>query len=334
MDLLHRPRMIRLASPPYTGRELRWIADSYEQAQRVRVQTGERIRAVLQGRDETWGAQNVATGDADSVLATIKKGDTLGPVTLLGQAYKWHWELEREMFRALGDCLQTHPAWPWISQIKGIGPTLAGKLLARLRIEEADTPSAFWAYCGLATVPGTEYRCSTCGLSVGFPASYQVSGTHQQLGSKRKCVGRLEVASGPDDGTRVAQPSATRGMTAPYDRRAKQVCYLIGTAFLKAGGPYEEFYRRQRAKLDVERPGWATVRKHLTCLRKAEKLFLSHLWLVWREAVGLPITMPYIMREEQGFIAPEEMTGPSSTPRLSRSSAHQKLPSRSAMQPV
>jgi len=82
--------MIRLASPPYTGRELRWIADSHEQAQRVRVQTGERIRAVLQGRDETWGAQNVATGDADSVLATIKKGDTLGPVTLLGQAYKWH----------------------------------------------------------------------------------------------------------------------------------------------------------------------------------------------------------------------------------------------------
>jgi hypothetical protein len=119
-------------------------------------------------------------------------------------------------------------------------------------------------------------------------------------------------------------------MTAPYDRRAKQVCYLIGTAFLKAGGPYEEFYRRQRAKLDVERPGWATVRKHLTCLRKTEKLFLSHLWLVWREAVGLPITLPYIMREEQGFIAPEEMTGRASTARVSR----RTHTTRPVMQPV
>jgi hypothetical protein len=36
---------------PDVQRELRWIADSYEQAQRVRIQTGERIRALLQGRD-------------------------------------------------------------------------------------------------------------------------------------------------------------------------------------------------------------------------------------------------------------------------------------------
>jgi hypothetical protein len=326
--------MINFTSPPYTGRELRWIADSYEQVQRVRVQTGERIRAVLQGRDETWGAERSVAENPDSVLTSIKKGDTLGPVTLLGQAYKWHWDLEREMFRALGECLQPHPAWPWLSLVKGIGPTLAGKLLARLRIEEAATPSAFWAYCGLATVPGIEYRCGTCGLSVGFPASYQVSGTHQQLGSRRKCPGKLEVARGPDEGTRVAQPSATRGMSAPYDRRAKQVCYLIGSAFLKAGGPYEEFYRRQREKLEEERPGWTTVRKHLTCLRKTEKLFLSHLWLVWREAAELPTTVPYAMREEAGFIAPEEMTGQISTPRLSRQRALQTHSKRPAMQPA
>jgi hypothetical protein len=31
------------------GSELRWIADAYEQTQRVRIQTGERIRAVVQG---------------------------------------------------------------------------------------------------------------------------------------------------------------------------------------------------------------------------------------------------------------------------------------------
>lgn len=307
--------MIRLASPSYTGRELRWIADSFEQAQRLRVRTGEQIRAVLHGRDEAWQVELDGTEDASATLAEIRKGGTPGPVPLLGHAYHLHWSLEQKMLRALGECLQAHPVWPWLSQVKGIGPSLAGKLLARLCVEEADTPSAFWAYCGLATVPGTEYQCTTCGLVVGFPVSYHVTGTHQQLGSKRRCTGTLQRARGPEDGARVAQPSPGRGVKSPYDRRAKQVCYLIGTAFLKAGGPYEQFYRRQRAKLETERPGWASIRQHLTCMRKTEKLFLSHLWLVWRKAVCLPTTSPYALNTEAGFISPEQMVGPDTAER-------------------
>ena len=317
--------MIKLASPSYTGRELRWIADSFEQAQRIRVQTGEQIRAVLQGRDESWAVEMPVCEDPNSMLAAIRKGDTLGPVALLGRAYKCHWDIEREMLQALGECLHAHPAWPWLAEVKGIGPSLGGKLLARLRVEEADTPSSFWAYCGLATVPGIEYRCEQCELSVGFPTTYQVSGSHQQLGSKRKCTGKLQPVRGPEDGARVAQPGPGRGTRSPYDRRAKQVCYLIGAAFLKAGGPYEQFYRRQRAKLDAERPGWTTIRKHLTCMRKTEKLFLAHLWLVWREAVRLPITDPYGVEDDLGFIAPEEMIGNGASvapsPRIMRRSA-------------
>lgn len=299
--------MIRLASPSYTGRELRWIADSFEQAQRHRIRLGEQLRAVLQGRDESWRLSPSDMGAPDAILAAIRKGETLGPVSLLGHAYQTHWKLEQQMLRALGACLEVHPAWPWLSQVKGVGPSLAGKLLARLSVDAADTPSAFWAYCGLATVPGSEYRCTACGLAVGFPASYQVSGTHQQLGSTRRCPGRLECVRGPEDGARAAQPSPGRGVHSPYDRRAKQVCYLIGTAFLKAGGPYEQFYRRQRAKLDADKAGWTPIRKHLTCLRKTEKLFLAHLWLVWREALRLPTTRPYALSTEAGFISPDQM---------------------------
>lgn len=41
--------------------------------------------------------------------------------------------------------------------------------------------------------------------------------------------------------------------------------------------------------------------------RKVAQLFLSHLWLVWREYEGLPVTMPWILREGTGhttFIEP------------------------------
>ncbi len=34
--------------------------------------------------------------------------------------------------------------------------------------------------------------------------------------------------------------------------------------------------------------------------QKAAKLFLSHLWVVWREAEGLPTTDPYVIAKGGG----------------------------------
>ncbi|HEV2131791.1 MAG TPA: hypothetical protein VGR27_11840 [Longimicrobiaceae bacterium] len=283
---------------------MRWIADAYEQAQRVRVQTGERIRAVLQARDETWHSDEPATGDAETVLKQIRSGKSEGPVPLLGRTYRRHWEAEQEMAQAMRQALQDHPAWPWLSGVRGIGPTLAGKLVARLDATRAETPSAFWAYCGLATVPGVEYRCPTCGYMASFPESYRVSGAHTRLGGRGRCPGQLEVSR--TEGVRVAQPKPARGQKASYDQYAKKVCYLVGTSFLKSGGAYSEYYRREKAKLEAERPGWATARRHLTALRKTEKLFLSHLWLIWRGALGLPLTQPYAGAQQD----PAEITDP------------------------
>ncbi|MBA2245574.1 MAG: transposase [Gemmatimonadetes bacterium] len=287
-----------------SGREMRWIADAYEQAQRVRVQTGERIRAVLQARDETWRSAEPAAGDAETMLKQIRSGKSEGPVPLLGRTYRRHWEAEQEMAQAMRQALQDHPAWPWLEQVKGIGPTLAGKLVARLDATRADTPSAFWAYCGLATVPGVEYRCRTCGYTASFPESYRVSGAHTRLGGRGRCSGQIEVSR--TEGVRVAQPKPARGQRASYDQYAKKVCYLIGTSFLKSGGAYSDYYRREKAKLEAERPGWATARRHLTALRKTEKLFLSHLWLVWRAALDLPLTQPYAGAQQD----PTEITDP------------------------
>jgi hypothetical protein len=284
--------MVYTVDEQSTERALRWIADAYEQAQRVRVQTGERIRAVAQGRDETWGIE-VKITDPAGMLRQIRKGETDGPVALLGRTYRRHWEEEQEMSRSLGAALRTHPAWPWLCEVRGIGPTLAGKLVARLDVERADTPSAFWAYCGLATVPGIRYHCDICGLSRSLPEHHRISPNHPALHGRGDCSGELRRAAGPGDGVRVAQPKPRKGERIAYDATAKKICYLIGTSFIKAGGAYEQFYRHCRARLDDTRPGWVDGRKHLTALRKTEKLFLAHLWLVWRTACGLPLTAPY-----------------------------------------
>jgi len=92
---------------------------------------------------------------------------------------------------------------------------------------------------------------------------------------------------------RVAQPRPSRGENAPYDREAKKLCYLIGISFVRQGDAYRRYYQDQRSRLDVAKPDWIPRRRHLTALRMTEKLFLAHLWLVWREELGLPVTAPY-----------------------------------------
>ena len=62
-----------------TVRDLRWIADAYEQAQHVRLETGERIRAILQGRDER-SSDGDGRKSASTILNAIRRGETDGPV--------------------------------------------------------------------------------------------------------------------------------------------------------------------------------------------------------------------------------------------------------------
>ena len=288
-------------------RDLRWIADAYEQAQRVRVETGERIRAILQGRDERGDVVGVTSSPAD-VLTAIRRGDIDGPVPLLGRTYRRHADEERELRRAMVTALTAHPAWPWLARVKGIGATLAAKLLARLDVTRAPSPSSFWSYCGLATVPGIEYRCQTCGLRASFPTRYRVKGTHMRPDTKSPCTGSLDPHRGPETGVRVAQPRPAAGEKASYDQYAKKVCYLIGVSFLRSGSAYERYYREQRARMERERPGWTSGRMHFAALRKTEKLFLAQLWAVWREAVGMPTTSPYA----QGVLGRPDYIPPSS----------------------
>jgi hypothetical protein len=294
------------------SRILRWLADSYEQSQRLRIETGERIRAVIQGRDETWGVRGNGA-DAETVMTAIAKGETDGPVPILGVTYRRHHELEDTYRKNMLETLHAHPAWEWLDQVKGMGPTLGCKLLARLDITKASTPSAYWAYCGYATVPAHEYRCDTCGLVSLYPVAFNVTGKHTELGTKKKCKSeqvRAREYSSETDLPRAAQPKPARGQLAPYDQYAKKIVYLVVMSFLKSGGPYERFYRQQRAKIERERPGWATGRIHYTAVRKTGKLFLSHLWEIMRKAEGLETPGPYAKQlGHDGLIGPWEMVG-------------------------
>jgi len=272
-------------------RDLRWIAAAFESAQAQRLRTGEQIRTLEKSRgDGHWSPAN-GSQDIEALLSRLRAGASPGPLAAIGETYRRQWNEERELLRLMSERIAKHPAWPWLERVRGIGPSLAARLLARLEIDRAPTPSSFWSYCGLATVAAEVYRCAECGYELSLPSGRHVRASHRMVGTSQPCNGALEpVGQGM---RRVAQPRPTRGESAPYDREAKKLCYLIGVSFVRQGDAYRRYYNEQRVRLDVAKPDWIPRRRHLTALRMTEKLFLAHLWLVWREQLGLPVTAPY-----------------------------------------
>jgi hypothetical protein len=266
---------------------LRWTCRDFEHHQRRRIAIGEQLRAVLQDRDTRWPLEYPVEGEPDNILHDIASGRTTGPARALGEAYHRAWADERASILAMATQLAAHPVWPWLSHIKGAGPSVCGRLLSRLDITKAARPSSFWAFCGLHTVPGARYECAACGATLTYlaeqrPVRHCRPGTDTPCGTVPRLVERGEHF-------RIA-PRPLRGTAREYDSDARVACYLLGLSFTRQGKSYKEIYRRQRGRL-ATRPGWPPQRQHLAALRITEKHFLVHLWFVWRAALGLPAAL-------------------------------------------
>ena len=279
----------RLSDSSEGSHGLRLLYQLYEDAQRSRIAHGERLRALFQGR--SFDGVGTVAGDPDSLLKAIACGETVGAPRVLEKAYWRATEDENDAASALRVEIASHPAWGWLSQQRGVGELLAARLLSRLAVERARTPSAFWAYCGLATIPGNAYKCPRCHLEIGIPAGYKLGETHFSRGGSRLCTGHLELIRGA--ATRVAPRRSAVGGRNSYDAHARKSCYLIGVSMLRCGSDYRTHYDAERERLATERAGWTAKRSHLAALRKMEKVFLRDLWLEWRKAVNLPVVRPY-----------------------------------------
>jgi hypothetical protein len=293
ISLKHFPAQANEAG---AGSELRLLYQLFEEAQRARVAHGERARAYLQGRSS--GGAGETGENVDHQLTEISRGGSGGAPRILERAYARAFDEEEMLGLELRRAVEDHPAWPWLEQQRGIGHFLSARILSRLDVTRARTPSAFWAYCGLATVPGTAYRCERCGLEVAYPAGYQVRAIHNARGGTRPCLGELSMV-GDAASTRVAPRRTVTGGRATYDAQARNACYLVGVSLLRCRSEYRSYYDDERIRLALEHPGWTPKRCHLSALRKMEKAFLRDLWLAWRRAVNLPLVQPYFPRAQR-----------------------------------
>jgi hypothetical protein len=153
------------------------------------------------------------------------------------------------------------PVWEWTTSFKGLKEGgLAAQLLAQVDdISKFSNISKLWRFAGYAVIEG----------------------------------GREMPA---------------KGEKLHYNQRLKSICYLIADEFVKMRTPlYRDLYDQEKAHLHELHPepvkrdkAWGKITHdytdahiHAMAMRKTVKIFLSHLWLVWRTAEGLPVSDPY-----------------------------------------
>ncbi len=190
---------------------------------------------------------------------------------------------ERVATRHLQRAIEQHPAWPWLQGVRGIGHVLAARLVSRLDIRKAKTPSSFWTYCGLATAPGIVHLCDACGARMVI--AHRTPPRVHRSPSGIWCANPL-IRTGESE--RVSMPRAVRGERLRYNPNAKVVCYLIGLSFVRRGDYYRELYAARRARTATVHPEWPDGRRYLDAQRFAVKRFLADLWCEWRTLEGLP----------------------------------------------
>lgn len=101
--------------------------------QRHRIQMGNRIAAVESGR---------STVDIETIQRYMDRFQSM----------------EDEVTAEIALAVKEHPMWEWFERVKGIGPSLAGCLLAHVDIERATSISALWKYAGQGVTDGQSDR--------------------------------------------------------------------------------------------------------------------------------------------------------------------------------
>jgi Transposase IS116/IS110/IS902 family len=173
---------------------------------------------------------------------------------------------ENSIINAAAKQLKGMPVWDgWMSNIRGVGPVIGVQLVAMIQpVTDFETISRLWAYAG--------YACDENGEAV-----------------KRKV-----------------------GQQSRWNPSLKTAVHKLADCFIKTRSPYREFYEAYKAEDRIKHPEPVkTDRKdrtgkairiytdghiHNRAMRYMSKMFLSHLWLAWRELEGHDVpTNPYVI---------------------------------------
>lgn len=181
--------------------------------------------------------------------------------------------------KALGNVKDLLKGWPiynqWLKDQKGCGPTMSGVLLSEIDIHRAETPSAIWAYCGLAVDADGHAQRRKKGEKCGY---------NPWLKSKivKVLADCMIKARSPwrefYDNYKTRKQNQRVEICMACDGK-KKINNAKCSNCKGTGGPAPW--------------GKSDAHRHAAAMRYMVKMFLLEFWKEWRQLEGLPIVEPY-----------------------------------------
>lgn len=220
--------------------------------------------------------------------------------------------------------IREHPVWLWSKRVNGIGPTLAGALIAEIGADkQARLKLDGNELTGWVTHPERTPKIPKDPEKKLTPTQvikkiYLEEPERLEIMEVRNGIecfenaGKLFAYSGlhvveNEEGKFVA-PRRKKGEQSNWNPFLRTLAYKISDSFVKCGKCFRKVY--DEAKEFYLSQGITNNHAHMRAKRKASKLWFSLAWHVWRESEGLPVRVPYCI-EKQGhttIIHPEDMT--------------------------
>jgi len=259
------------------------------QVQKSRIQFSNRLSAIDRLTDETDGKQREVVSRWLDVFSTLEK-------TIDGD---------------IATIVKLEPIYEEMSQIRGIGPMLAAKIIAMVDIEEADSVSALWRYSGYGVGKyweDEEGKIVAPQVGMKWIKRDELKDEVLVREAEEKVLVRIVVNPKPEWKLVEVRDRPIEGWLLAYNKRLKTTLYLVAQSFLKCGSPYRLFFDNAKLHYTVTHPEWKPAHTRDASMRKMTKMFTSHMWLRWRLLEGLPTRQPYAHEKlgHETYYAPED----------------------------
>ena len=225
--------------------ELRMIIDTVYQAQHNRISAENQLRAVIQEAD---------TGE----VAKLAEGKTVKEIDKLGLAmYKYptlayiienRRAEENNLVKLTKNYVETLAVGRWCMANTGVGPLLAGLLLAYFDIEKAKYPTQFWSYAG--------FNNNNDPWLKGDPLEYVMTEIVADNKIDNDLIAKISAYTGrradkilkgakDKDTGKITKTSLRKYLAKPnYNLTLKCACWKLGESFLKCKNKPQSLYGR------------------------------------------------------------------------------------------
>ncbi len=270
---------------------LKTLVSGLYDIQESRIQSGNRIVANWKAKhgQQPSAKEESLDADAKKILEDLRKGFsniTAGITALprrltfkgnevihdytilcLMDSYTQLEKMESNQFKYLSHVLEDYPIYTeFLKGVQGVGPGMAGVIIAEIDIAKAQYPSSLWKYTGLDVAPDGK-------------------------GRSRKKEHLVETEYADKNG----EIKKKMGISFNPFLKSKLIG-VLASSFIRAGvNKYEQIYRGYKHRITEHPDHIEKTLGHRDNMAKryCVKMFLMDLHRVWRKLDGFPPTVPY-----------------------------------------